>query len=180
MKELLKISCTILLIWAVSCSSYDVRFDYDRHEDFSNYKTFDFMPIPKKIRNEANEHVINRIEAAVTRELTAKGFQQNDDPDLLVAIHTETKDRFDVADWGYHYAPYDYYWRDNSYWGGRNIDVIEYEEGTLTLDFVIADEREMIWRGAVSKALPARLKTDKIDQIVDKAVKKILENFPTT
>lgn len=167
-----------LLFWTASCSSYDVRFDYDRQEDFSIFKTFDFMPIPEELRAESNDLIINRIKSAVTREMTAKGFQHSDSSDLLVAIHTEDKDKFDVTEWGYHYAPYDYYWRDYGYWGGRNIDLIEYEEGTLTIDIIKADEREMIWRGAVTKALPARTSQDKIDQIINTAVKRILENFP--
>ena len=142
-------------------------------------RTFDFLPIPHDIQQQSNELVIRRVQTAVIRELAAKGLKhETGNPDMLIAIHTEAKDKFNVTDWGYRYAPYDYYWRGYGYWYGGGIDAYEYEEGTLILDMVRTDEKEMIWRGAASKALPYNLTPDKIDRIVNETVSKILENFP--
>lgn len=166
-------------LFAGACSSYTVMYDYDRQENFTQYKSFDFLPLPEDIRQQSNELVIKRVQTAVIRELAAKGLKHaTSNPDILIAIHTEAKDRFNVTNWGYHYAPYDYYWRGYGYWYGGGIDVYEYEEGTLILDMVRADEKEMIWRGAATKALPYNPTPDKIDQIVNEAVARILENFP--
>jgi hypothetical protein len=170
---------TTLVVLVTGCSSYTVMFDYDRQEDFSQYQTFDFLPAPQAIQQETSDLVIKRIQRATIQELEAKGYTfSSDRPDLLIAIHTEAKDRFNVTDWGYHYAPYDYYWRGHGYWFGGGIDVYEYEEGTLILDMIRADEKEMIWRGAASQVLPYNPTADKIDKIVNEAVAKIMENFP--
>jgi hypothetical protein len=168
-----------LIVLLAGCSSTSVRFDYDRQQDFSRFKTFDFYPIPKEIGPDANPLVVKRIKDAVIRELAHKGFAQAEtNPDLLIAIHTESQDRFNVTDWGYHYAPYDYYWRDYGYWYDGGIDVHQYEEGTLTLDFVSVDNDEMVWRGVASRALPYQSTSEQIDKLVKQAVSKILENFP--
>lgn len=179
MKIVTLVLMSAFFLSAVGCSSYTVMFDYDRQEDFSQYRSFDFLPAPSDVRPESSNLVLNRVTAAVTRELEAKGLKQSSSsPDILIAIHTESQDKFNVTDWGYHYAPYDYYWRGDSYWSGGGIDVHQYEEGTLILDMVRADEKEMIWRGAASKALPYNPTPDKIDKIVNEAVSKILENYP--
>jgi hypothetical protein len=116
---------------------------------------------------------------AVTRELEAKGLVPDSEaPDLQIAIHTERRDQFSIIDWGYHYAPYDAYHRGDRYWYGSGIDVLEYEEGSLILDVVRADEDELIWRGVYSEALPLNMTSDKITKLVDQAVARILANFP--
>ncbi|NOR14470.1 MAG: DUF4136 domain-containing protein [Candidatus Aminicenantes bacterium] len=179
MKKAARLLLMAMVLLMASCSSLTVMFDYDRQEDFSQYRSFDFLPLPKDIRQETSDLVIKRIFAATTRHLQAKGFEfTTSNPDLLIAIHVESKDKFNVTNWGYHYAPYDFYWRGHGYWHGGGIDVQQYEEGTLILDMVRADEKEMIWRGAASRALPLNPSPDKLDKIVNEAVAKILENFP--
>jgi len=168
-----------LILLLAGCSSTSVRFDYDRQQDFRQFKTFDFYPIPKEVGPDTNPLVVKRIQDAVIRELAHKGFSQTETkPDLRIAIHTESKDKFNVTQWGYHYAPYDYYWRGYGYWHGGGIDVQQYEEGTLILDFVRTDEDEMVWRGVASQALPSFSTPEQIDATIKQAVAKILENFP--
>jgi hypothetical protein len=179
MRTIILVVITVVIVFFINCSSYTVRFDYDQEQDFSMFKSFDFYPIPKEIGADSNPMVVNRIKEAVIRELEPKGFSQADtDPDLFIAIHTESKDKFNITHWGYHYAPYDYYWRGYGYWYGGGIDVHPYEEGTLILDFVRADEEEMIWRGEASRALPSRSTPEEVDRLVNQAVARILENFP--
>jgi hypothetical protein len=169
----------LVMLTARCSSSLTVLYDYDRQEDFSQYHSFDFLPQPKDIQQETSDLVIKRIIASTTRQLEAKGLKlTKSKPDLLIAIHTEAKDKFNVTNWGYHYAPYDIYWRGYGYWHGGGIDVQQYEEGTLILDVIRADEKEMIWRGAASRALPQSPSPNKLDKIVNEAVAKILENFP--
>lgn len=174
-----RIVIAVSVLFLMSCSPLTVRFDYDQKRDFSRFTSFDFYSIPKEIGADSSPLVINRIKASVTRELESKGYSRSGTaPDLLVAIHTESRDRFNITHWGYHYAPYDDYLRGYGYWSGGGIDVHQYEEGTLILDFVQADEDEMIWRGAASRALPPRSTPEDLDRLVDLAVTGILENFP--
>ena len=168
-----------MLAVLVNCSAYTAQFDYDRNEDFSAYTTFDFYALPLTIRSEANIRVFERIKDALTRELKAKGFSgSTEHPDLLIAIHTESKEEFNITQWGYTYAPYDYYWRGEKYWEGGGIDADQYEEGSLILDVVRADKDEMIWRGVYSRALPQKISGEKLKKLADRAVAEILKNFP--
>ena len=64
-------------------------------------------------------------------------------PDFLIALHGGKQTKLDITDWGYSYG------RHGRFRGGPIIsgDVYEYEEGTLILDFVDAQSKELIWRG---------------------------------
>jgi hypothetical protein len=106
-----------LLIFFVSCSSSTkVHFDYDRQEDFSQFRTYNFIPVPEALSTEVNSMVIRRIEEAIALALGDKGFNRTEaSPDFLIAIHLESKDKFDVQNWGYTYAPYDLYYRGSGY-----------------------------------------------------------------
>ena len=87
----------------ISCSSVTVKSDFDANASFATYKTFDFMPHPSG--NPLNN---KRIEAAVEQQLVAKGMQKQTAgrPDLLVAYHTNVKDKIDVDTYGYRYGRY--------------------------------------------------------------------------
>ena len=113
--------CCILIL-SVTCSSTKVHFDYDRQEDFTQYRTYNFIPVPEELGTEVSPMVIRRIEEAIALALGDKGFNRTDvSPDFLVAIHLESKDKFDVQHWGYSYAPYDLYYRGAGYWGSGGI-----------------------------------------------------------
>ncbi|MGD9346483.1 MAG: DUF4136 domain-containing protein [Candidatus Aminicenantes bacterium] len=163
-----------LISLAVSCSSVSVRYDYERDVDFTQFKTFDFYPVPQELST--SELVLKRIGNAIAREMTTKGFtRSSDNPDLLIAAHTEVKDKVNVTSYGYGYAPY-YRW---GYWGAPgNVDVRQYEEGSLIIDIVDNAEDELVWRGVASKSLPSNPTPEKIDKIIDQVVTKAMENFP--
>jgi hypothetical protein len=175
---------TLLIITSIlllSCCSggTKVRFDYDRQEDFSKFKTYNFLPLPESLKSEANPNVIRRIEEGIALAMGDKGFDRIDaNPDLLIAIHTERQDKFDVNNWGYSYGSYDHYYRGSGYWGSSGMDVYKYQQGTLIIDIVKAADKEMIWRGVGSKALPQNPTVKQIDRTVNQVVSKILANFP--
>ena len=174
MKKLCLTLTVVLIAFAVSCSSVNVRYDYERDVDFSQFKTFDFYPVPQELRT--SELVLKRIDRAIAREMTAKGFNQSsDNPDLLIAAHTEVKDKVNVTSYGYRYAPY-YRW---GYWGpAAGVDVRQYEEGSLIIDIVDNAQDELVWRGVASKSLPSNPTAEKIDRIIDQVVTKAMANFP--
>lgn len=163
----------ILLVLA-ACSTTSVRFDYERGVDFSQFKTFDFYPVPESLVE--NPLVVKRIGRAVIKEMEAKGLTHDEKADLLIAIHTEVEDKIDITSYGYSYAPYYHY----GYWGGGygGTTVSRYEEGTLIIDIVDNEEDELIWRGEASKALPSNPTPQQIDGIIDEVVAKVLANYP--
>jgi hypothetical protein len=173
------ITITLILILSGCSGATKVRFDYDRGEDFSKFKTYNFLPLPESLKSEANPMVIRRIEEGIALAMGDKGFERIEaNPDILIAIHTERQEKFDVNNWGYAYAPYDHYYRSAGYWGASGMDVYRYQQGTLIIDIIHAADKELIWRGVGSKALPQNPTVSQIDRTVNQVVSKILANFP--
>ena len=169
-----------LLIFFVSCSSsIKVHFDYDRQEDFSQFRTYNFIPVPEALSTEVNAMAIIRIEEAIALTLGDKGFNRTEaSPDFLVAIHLESKDKFNVQNWGYSYAPYDLYYRGSGYWGSGGITVQQYQQGTLIIDVVKTADKELVWRGVGTKALSPNPTPKTMDRNVNLVVSKIMHSFP--
>ena len=148
----------------ISCSSVAVKSDFDANANFAQYKTFDFMP--HKSGNPLNN---KRVEAAIEQELVAKGLQKQTAgrPDLLVAYHTNVKDKIDVDTYGYRYGRY-----------GRRVGtyttVQKYQQGTLVVDLVDAKEKELVWRGWAKGEVNDSIAKEKIDDTVG----KILDKYP--
>lgn len=171
------LSLSLIIIY--SCGpSFKVGFDYDTEENFTVYRSYDFLKNPAGERERA--FIIKRIKAAVKKELGNKGLNLlSDKPDLLVVIHTQIQDQINVLNWGYHYAPYVVYWGGYGYWGAAyRIDTYTYQKGSLIIDIVEAESKELIWRGVARGAVPEVPRSQQIEKVVNKAVNEILKNYP--
>ena len=159
------------IAFTVSCSIYDVRYDYDQQTDFTEFKTFGWMQVPEKAG--ISSLVVQRVKNAVNAELKAKGLMlMSNNPDFLIAVHLGTKDKVQVTDWGYSYGRY------GGYRGSGRISTSQYEEGILILDFVDAKSRKLFWRGT-AKAQVQNINTpEKSEKLTNAAVKKILKKYP--
>lgn len=175
----------LLLIFTVlvmSCSSISVNHDYDKEANFVALKTFDWIAQPSNVVGDVNaararnDLIDSRVKSAVNNQLVAKGYQQNsENPDFLIAYHTGLKEKVNVSSYGYGYYPRGRYY---GWGGGSYVDVHQYEEGTLILDFVDAKAKQLIWRGAATKALESNPSPEKIEKNINKVIAKILEKFP--
>lgn len=155
---------SLLAIGFTSCSSVVVKSDFDESANFAQYKTFDF--IAHRGGNPLNN---KRIEAALEQELVAKGMQKQTagKPDLLLAYHTNVKDKIDVDTYGYRYGRY-----------GRRVGtyttVQRYKQGTLVVDLVDAEAKELVWRGWAQGEVNDSVSKEKIND----TVAKILAKYP--
>ena len=181
----MKLSGSLLLLAALlmvsGCgSSISVNHDYDVNAPFADYRTYDWIPLPEAKPGNAstavqrNDLLDKRIKNALGDALLDKGLAPNtNSPDILVVFHVGVQDKVQVTDWGYRYS--DYYWG----WGGREIDVYNYKEGTLIIDFIDAKTKNLIWRGAGKKALDdGKQSPEKSDKIIRSVVGKIMSKYP--
>jgi CRISPR/Cas system-associated endoribonuclease Cas2 len=166
------------LLFLIGCSGIAVTHDYDQKEDFTRFKTFNWMVQPKTVAADfqaaqlQNSLFDKRLKEAVNAGLLAKGLQLvAENPDFLIVYHTGVKDKVNITDWGYGYGPY---WGP---WGGP-IDVQQYTEGTLIIDFVDAQNNQLVWRGTATKALANRPSPEKAEQVIKQVVEKLLANYP--
>ena len=176
-----RLSAVILSVMALltlGCATYTTNYDYDPSVQFTELRNFNWLNPPGS-GQAMDELTVKRIKAAVERELAEKGYSMDtSNPDFLIAAHGGKETNVDVVDWGYTYRGTNHYNYGYAR-GGRRIDVYEYQEGTLILDFVDATSRELIWRGSVSKVIDPNASPEKRDKTVNEAVTKVLDNFPS-
>ncbi len=159
-----------LMLFCISCSSIIVSQDYDPQVDFSTMKTFKWMDPPEKTG--MNTLTIGRIQNAVNAQMKVKGFSQSSDTaDFLIALHYGQEDKTKIRDWGYSYA-------HRGFAGHSGVDVYQYEEGKLILDFVNAKTKELFWRGVAKGPVSHQKTPEKREKEINKVITKILKKFP--
>lgn len=185
-----KIALASFLVALPAIALADVRFDLDRHKDFSKYRTFTVelgtLVRPDGTIDEHNTLAENRIRDAVTRELAARGLEPTDSTsaDLTVRVSGRDSDRVSIVGtgwpaysgfgyrrWGY-WSPYRF-----GYWGAPYYynDVItrRYTEGALTVDVIEQQTGALVYRARV---------TDEVGKDLDKqttrSIDKAFKKFP--
>jgi hypothetical protein len=168
---------SVMALLTLGCATYTTTYDYDPSVRFAELRNFNWLNPPSG-GQAMDELTVKRIKASVERQLAEKGYTMDtSNPDFLITAHGGKEKKVDVVDWGYTYRGSNHY---NYGFDGRNrpIDVYEYQEGTLILDFVDAASRELIWRGSVSKVIDPSASPEKRDKTINEAVAKVLEKFP--
>ena len=172
--KILKLLFLLCLVVLTSCSSVRVVSDYDTKVDFTSYKTFAFY---KKGIDKASVSDLDkkRIMRAVEAELLAKGFSKSANPDILVSIFTKSREQVNVSDnnigigWGWGYNPW--------FYGRTNININQYTEGTLFIDFIDKKTNELIWQGIGSGAMKMS-NIEKKEERINEFVYKIISTYP--
>ena len=158
-----------------SCSSVKVISDYDTKVDFSSYKTFAFY---KKGIDKASVSDLDkkRIMRAIENELIKKGFSKSVNPDVLISIFTKSREQVNVTD---NNIGYGFGWGYNPWFmgGSTNFNINQYTEGTLFIDFIDKEKKELIWQGVGSGALRLQNK-EKKEARIKEFVKEIITKFP--
>ncbi len=172
MKRQIMIAGLVLIVIQAGCSGVSVETDFDRDADFSLYRTYTWVKHDRQDDSGLMKDplVQKHIRRAIETELAARGYRLADDgrPDFLVAWHIGSKKRIDVDHYYYGYGRI-------GRWGGHDVRVSRYREGTLIIDIVDAAEKELVWRGNAKSVLHGRERAaDDINRIVG----KIIERFP--
>lgn len=181
-----------LLAGVAGCSTMEINYDYDPQADFAGLKTYDWLDEPQKPtgdpRIDGNTILESRIHEAVDSVLAARGFTKvTSNPDFLVAYHVSLDRRRSIQTlnsyygygpgWGYGYGVT----HRPGYWGGApGTYVYEYEEGTLLLDIVNPENKELMWRGSAQDEVSFKSEPEKYQAQINEAVRKMLEKFPPT
>lgn len=181
MRSLIGVLMLGLVVLATGCApSVTVKLDYDNEADFASLKTFAWLPMPVnpggsiKEALERNSLIDKRIRRAVEAQLGAKGYQVNiNNPDFLVTYHIGVEDKITVTDWGYGYG-----WRG---WGTPSrVDVYQYQQGTLILDVIDSQSKQLMWRSFAQGAIDPYSPSEKREQRLNEVMARMLTNFPPT
>jgi hypothetical protein len=152
------------------CSTDATKYQYESKADFSNLKTFDWFEVPQEAQ--VNQLFVTDIKNTVNGILAAKGKKKvSETPDFLIALNF--RKQLKEEDWSISDARY------GSYRAYRESLPKIYEEGTMILDFVDPETKELLWRGSATDAIKSALDPEQQRQRIKDIVAKILEKFPS-
>ncbi|WP_298900190.1 DUF4136 domain-containing protein [uncultured Psychroserpens sp.] len=178
MKKLLKLLPIVMVTLVItSCSSVRVASDYDKNAEFGKYKTFAFFKTGID-KAEISDLDKRRILRAIETELLAQGYTKSENPDLLVSIFTKSEQRVNVYNntWGYGgwgWGGFGPGWG----WGWNQPTVSTRTQGSLFVDLIDANKKELVWQGMGTGLLTQR-SVEKKEAKIKEFVTKIMQEYP--
>jgi hypothetical protein len=150
----------------------DVSYNYAQGTDFSKFKTYKWVNIPGA--EAPNQLLDQQIRQSIDSQLAAKGFikTEADTADLYVgyqlSINQQTQwNAYGMGGMG---------WRMGG--GMTTATSSTIQIGTLGFDVYDQAGKQLIWRGSATKTLNPPKDPDKKQRNLDKAVAKLLKDFP--
>jgi hypothetical protein len=179
--RLIAVAAAALL--AAGCASGpDVRGDFDPSADFGRFRTFGFVEQAGTDTTDARSLTTLQLQNAAAREMQARGYVRSDTPDLVINFHGRLEERVDIQSrpaptmgptWGYRG------WAGSPWggWGGTEVTTRRYNVGTLVIDLVDLQQRQMVFQGSVQGTVTRDMQRNR-EQSINDAVARIFEKFP--
>ena len=171
---------------ALGCAGQQAYYDYDQSVDFGKLRRWAWLPHadekPSGDPRIDNPLTRQRIESAVTRTLTARGYEKSseDTADFrvgyLVTVEKNVSSGGVSTSFGF-----------GRYSGGSGVGVTiggpstplrEYDEGTLFIDIKDPKSGDLLWRGSSTSRLGQADTPEQSEKVIDRIVEEILANFP--
>lgn len=171
----------VILLMALNGCATNVSVDYDEKKHFPQLSQFAFKPAAETDQKDdlqLNSPLVKkRIKAALKEQLMAKGFEFSPDkPDFLVVYHTRVKQEIASHDSGVSLG------FGSGHFGMiyriPTNEVYSYNRGTLTIDILSADNKELLWRGSNSRVLNRSETPEGTSRMINTLVHEILKEFP--
>jgi hypothetical protein len=163
-------ACMVLLGTVALAQS--VTYDFDRGVNFNKYRTYAWVSgtnLPDALNH---RRIVNAIDA----QLAARGLtkvESSASPDALVAYHASLDTNVRINAFG-------------SGWGGYRFGAMrsatatveEIPIGTLVIDIVDAESKNVVWRGSATKELDSYANAEKREKNINRAAQKLFRNYP--
>jgi hypothetical protein len=182
MKRLTLFSLVMLLLAAGAALAQDVRYNFDKQTDFAKFKTYKWVNL--KGAQQLDDLVDKQIKAAIDAQLAQKGLTKTDadNADLYIGYQANVGQEKEFTsystDWGYGPG-----WGRGGWYGAPGGGMTTGQTSTiytgqLALDMYDSANHSLVWRGVVSKTLDPKAKPEKRQKNLDKAVAKLMKNYP--
>jgi hypothetical protein len=171
MQRALFVSVGIMLVFATATFGQQVKTDYDRSADFSQYKTYSWEKVQTR-----DPLWVDRIKQAVNTALAAKGLTPVESGGNIAIVAIETTQNQQTLNTFYDGFGGGWRWRGVGGFGDATTTVDTYKVGTLVVDLFDANAKTLLWRGSASDTLSD--KSDKNIKNLDKGVQKMFDHFP--
>src|SRR6185295_9429258 len=168
----------LLLAGSVAVSAQDIRFNYLPGTNFSQYKTYKWVKIPKV--QYPNSILDEQIMQAIDAQLALKGLTKTEEnPDLYVTYQAAVNQE---KQWNSYSSGGDYWgWGGWGGWGGMSTTTTTSSTiniGTLSCDIYDVATKKQIWRGDATKTLGSGKDPQKVSKNLNKAMAKLFKKYP--
>jgi len=171
-----------VLLMAGCASGPDVRGDFDPAADFGRFKTFGFVAQAGTDTGDARSITTTLLQNAAAREMEARGYVRSDAPDLVINFHGRLEERVDIQSrpapsmsptWGYRG------WAGSPWggWGGTEVTTRRYNVGTLVMDLVDLEQRQMVFQGTLQTTVSNEMLRNR-EQSINTLVTQLFAKFP--
>jgi len=163
---------SILILGGCASIPQGVSIDYDPEAEFKTYKTFYWSDEILQDKMEQplfyNSLVKKRIKNAVEKEMTGRGYELMPfNPDLYINAHMIVEQKTEVQS---NPGAYRYYWQDN-------VRTINTKEGTLVIDIIDRDKKQLVWQGAYKGSILDAKKPEDKQRAIRDAVSVIFREY---
>ena len=170
MKNTKIFAAVFLATLLAACNTNRVVSDYNVNTQFEDFKTYQLVQNEQEVHPKVNPFDLQRVENALHAELANIDYQRNTaNPDLEIHYFVTVEDQREV------YTNTDYIYGRRYIVPVRTYDVVEYEEGTLIIDFVDTKTNKVVWHGAISGRTTQNKKH--ADKNIREAVKEVIEKY---
>lgn len=178
---------TLLVFLLNGCTNAVVTSVYDPNADISSFKSYGWLATaggPGDNVRVDNPQVDSLVKAAVNKAMAKKGYSLVSDkesrPDIFVTWLGAIESKVKQESINKFYSTYGYgaVAAMNPEASGPGGGKVEYEEGTILLDFLNAGSKEMIWRGSSTDKLRKGMNDKEAELYIERLVVQMLKNFP--
>jgi hypothetical protein len=160
------IALVILLCSSAALLAQEVKYNYDRDANFAAYKSYRWRERERPTRDPLLDQ---DIRLAIDAQLAHKGLQKGEnDSDLYIDYQTSVDHERQLDAWSM--GPR---WSAMGRATTSRVDV-----GTLALSVYDPVKKQLVWRGSVTKTLSPGKDPDKNYRNLEKAIAKLLKNYP--
>ncbi len=163
--------CAITFACAALAVAQDVKYNYMPGTDFSKFKTYKWVDV--KGGNHPDQLINDQIKQAIDSQLAAKALSKTDSDqadlyvDYQVAVNQEKQ--WDAIGYGGRYTRMG---------GTGTMTSSTINIGTLVVDMYDVASKKQVWRGDATKTLNPSKDPAKNQENLQKAVAKLLKNYP--
>jgi hypothetical protein len=163
----------VFALGAGAALAQDVNVNYVPGTDFTKYKTYKWVEIQGA--EKPDQILDTQIKQAIDKALTAKGLAKaaGDTADLAIGyqVALTQQQQWNTYSTGGYGA--------RRYGGGMGTATsTTINIGTVALDMYDAAAKELVWKGQASKTVSSEKDPEKRQKNIDKAMAKLLKDFP--
>ena len=182
-KSFLLLAAALMLFRFVPASAQDVKYNFMPGTDFAKYKTYKWVRVPNA--QYPNQILDGQIMQSIDAQLGLKGLSktEGDTADLYVAYQAAVNQekQWNSYSTGGDMWGYGRWGGWGGYGGGMSTTTTTSSTiniGTINLDIYDVATKQQIWRGEASKTLGSGKDPNKVKRNLDKAMAKMLKNYP--